>query len=88
MEAEIIDAKVERPSIETVNTHLLTKLDELIQDIDVKTNPEMVKVITESLAKLNTSLRGNDIFTPKETDEERKERESREAILDAMSGNT
>lgn len=70
-------------TIEDVNAKLLDKLEELIDDVDVKTEPEMVKVITESVAKLNTSLRGNNIFTPQETAEERKEREAKEAILSA-----
>lgn len=73
-------------TIEDVNTKLLDKLEELIDDVDVKTEPEMVKVITESVAKLNTSLRGNNIFTPRETDEERKEREAKEALEGVMNG--
>ena len=73
-------------TIEDVNTKLLDKLEELLDDVDVKTEPEMVKVITESVAKLNTSLRGNNIFTPRETDEERKEREAKEALEGVMNG--
>lgn len=73
-------------TIEDVNTKLLDKLEELIDDVDVKTEPEMVKVITESVAKLNTSLRGNNIFTPRETDEERKEREAKEAVGSIIGG--
>lgn len=85
MEGEVIEVKTTHSSIEDVNKHLLDKIDELIQSIDAKTNPDMVKVITESVAKLNTSLRGNDIFAPQETEEERKEREAREAIMGAMN---
>ena len=44
----------------------------------------MVRAITESVAKLNASLKGNNIFATKETSEERKEREAKEAILGAM----
>lgn len=80
--AEVLDPK-KHATIEDVNTKLLDKLEALIDDIDVKTEPEMVKVITESVAKLNTSLRGNNIFAPQETPEERKERDAREAILSA-----
>ena len=82
--AEVIDTQ-RHASIEEVNAKLLDKLEELIDDIDVKTEPEMVKVITESVAKLNASLRGNDIFAPKETEEQKKEREAKEAILSAYS---
>jgi hypothetical protein len=86
MEGEVIEVKVKNPSIEDVNRHLLNKLDELIESTDAKTNPELVKVITESVAKLNASLKGNDIFTPQETAEEKKARESKEAIQRAMKG--
>lgn len=82
--AEVVDTQ-RHASIEEVNAKLLDKLEELIDDIDVKTEPEMVKVITESVAKLNASLRGNDIFAPKETEEQKKEREAKEAILSAYS---
>ena len=86
MEAEVVDVKVDNPSIEDVNMHLLAKLDDLIDACDAKTNPELVKVLTESVAKLNASLKGNDIFTPKETEAEKKEREATEALAAAMKG--
>ena len=86
MEAEVVDVKVDNPSIEDVNMHLLAKLDDLIDACDAKTNPELVKVLTESVAKLNASLKGNDIFTPKETEAEKKEREATEALASAMKG--
>lgn len=73
-------------SIEDVNRHLLNKLDDLIESVDPKTDPELVKVLTESVAKLNTSLRGNDIFAPQETAEERREREAREAVTGVLQG--
>lgn len=86
MDGEVIEARVRTTSIETVNQHLLNKLDDLIESIDPKSDPEMVKVLTESVAKLNTSLRGNDIFTPKETEEERRDREQREILEGVMGG--
>lgn len=85
MEAEVVEAKVKKhASIEDVNVHLLDKLDELIDDINPK-DADMVRAITESVAKLNASLKGNNIFTPRETDEERLEREANEAIYAAVS---
>lgn len=86
MEAEVVDVKVDNPSIEDVNMHLLAKLDDLIDACDAKTNPELVKVLTESVAKLNASLKGNDIFTPKETEAEKKEREATEAVESILKG--
>lgn len=84
MEAEVVEVK-EHSSIEDVNVHLLDKLDELIDDINPK-DADMVRAITESVAKLNASLKGNNIFTPQETAEERKTRQAQEAILGAMKG--
>lgn len=86
MEAEVVEARVrEHATIEDVNIHLLDKLDELIDDINPK-DADMVRALTESVAKLNASLKGNNIFTPQETDAERKEREAAEALADAMKG--
>lgn len=86
MDGEVIEAKVkDHATIEDVNVHLLDKLDELIDDINPK-DTDMVRALTESVAKLNASLKGNNIFTPQETEEERRERETQEAILGAMKG--
>lgn len=82
--AEVLDA-AKHATIEDVNTKLLDKLEELIDSIDSKSNPELMKVITESVAKLNASLKGNDIFAPKETEEQKREREAQEAILSAYN---
>lgn len=81
--AEVVVIK-DHATIEDVNVKLLDKLEELIDDIDVKTEPEMVKVITESVAKLNASLKGNNIFTPQETAAQKAEREANEALAGAL----
>lgn len=86
MDGEVIEAKIKEASLESVNKHLLNKLDDLIESVDAKSDPELVKVLTESVAKLNTSFKGNDIFTPQETEEERKEREKREVLQDILKG--
>lgn len=83
MEGEVLGVRKDA-TIEEVNTNLLNKLNELIDSVNSK-DPEMVRVITESVAKLNASLKGNNIFTPKETEEQRKEREANEAIHAAMN---
>lgn len=83
MEGEVFEAKLNEASLESVNRHLLQKLDDLIEACDAKTDPELVKVLTESVAKLNTSFKGNDIFAPQETEEQRKERERKE-VLEGM----
>lgn len=87
MDGEVVELKIKKHStIEDVNTHLLDKLDDLIESTDAKTDPEMVKVITDSVAKLNASLKGNNIFTPAETEEERLEREQKEVLGEIMQG--
>lgn len=83
MEGEVLGFRKDA-TIEEVNTNLLNKLNELINSVNSK-DPEMVRAITESVAKLNASLKGNNIFTPKETEEQRKEREANEAIHAAMN---
>ena len=83
MEGEVLGVRKDA-TIEEVNTNLLNKLNELIDSVHSR-DPEMVRAITESVAKLNASLKGNNIFTPKETDEQRKEREANEAIHAAMN---
>lgn len=86
MDGEVIEVQTKKhASIEDVNIHLLDKLDDLIKDIDGK-DSEMVRAVTESVAKLNASLKGNNIFTPQETEEERKEREKREVLQDILKG--
>ena len=83
MEGEVLGVRKDA-TIEEVNTNLLNKLNELNDSVNSK-DPEMVRAITESVAKLNASLKGNNIFTPKETEEQRKEREANEAIHAAMN---
>jgi nitrate reductase NapAB chaperone NapD len=86
MDAEVIEVKTKKhSSIEDVNVHLLDKLDELIDAVDGK-DSDMVRAITESVAKLNASLKGNNIFTPQETEEERIEREQKEVLGEIMQG--
>lgn len=84
VEAEVVDPR-KHATIEEVNTHLLDKLDELIDDINPK-DADMVRAITESVAKLNASLKGNNIFTPQETEEEKREKVATEALVAAMKG--
>lgn len=86
MEGEVIEVQTKKhASIEDVNIHLLDKLDDLIKEMDGK-DSEMIRAVTESIAKLNASLKGNNIFTPQETEEERKEREKREVLQDILKG--
>lgn len=82
MDGEVISGEIMdgHPTVEQVNQHLLEKLDNLILNAD---DPETIASLTESLSKYNASIRNNAIFSPKETDEERKERE-RSAVIKEM----
>lgn len=82
MEGTVVDAP---RTLEDLNNKAISKLYELIEGLDTKSDPEMVLACTKGLSQLNASLRGSDIFAPKETEEQRKEREAREAILDAIN---
>jgi len=74
---EVMDG---HPDVQTVNQHLLEKLDSLILKAD---DPETIASLTESLAKYNASIRNNTIFEPKETEKERFDREQ-SAILEGV----
>lgn len=82
MEGEVVDAP---HTIEELNAKAVSKLYSLFDTLDEKSDPEMILACTKGLSQLNASLRGSDIFAPKETEEQRKEREAREAILDAIN---
>ncbi len=82
MEGTVVDAP---HTIEELNSKAVSKLYSLFDSLDEKSDPEMILACTKGLSQLNASLRGSDIFAPKETEEQRKEREAREAILDAIN---
>lgn len=83
---EIYEAQLNDASLETLNKNLLNKLNELVESVDPKTNPELLKVLTESIAKLNASYKGNDIFAPQETPEQRAAREQKEVLEGVLKG--
>ena len=86
MEGEIIGGNPS-PSLSDLNKKAIQKLYELMDSLDGKSDPDMVRACVESLAKLNSSIKGSSILPQEETDEERAERLSAEAIKEAMNGN-
>ena len=70
-------------TLEDVNSHLLERLNTLIDEEDT---PEGFLKITEAVAKLDSSYRNNGQFTVPESADERAERESREALAKAING--
>lgn len=70
-EGELVGGK---KNIRDLNDKAVEKLYELLDSLDSKSEPDMVRACIESLAKLNQSVKGNDVLTT-ESDEERKARE-------------
>lgn len=83
MDVEIIGGNPS-PSLADLNKKAIQKLYELMDSLDGKSDPDMVRACVESLAKLNSSVKGSDILPQEETEEERRERLSQEAIMEAI----
>lgn len=83
MEVEIIGCNPS-PSLADLNKKAIQKLYELMDRLDSKSDPDMVRACVESLAKLNSSVKGSDILPQEETEEERRNRLSQEAIMEAI----
>lgn len=75
------------PKLADLNRKVIQKLYELVDSLDSKSEPDMVRACVESLAKLNSSLKGSDILPQEESEEERRNREERDAIMGAINGN-
>lgn len=73
------------PTLADLNTKAIQKLYELMDSLDGKSNPDMVRACVESLAKLNSSIKGSSILPQEETEAERADRLSKEAIKEAMT---
>lgn len=84
MDIEIISGNP-APKLSDLNNKVIQKLYQLVDGLDAKSDPDMVRACVESLAKLNSSLKGSDILPKEESDEERAERISAEAIKEAMT---
>lgn len=67
-------------TLESVNDQLLERLSILIENAE----PEQLLDLTEALAKLNASYKGNQNFTAPETDTERIQREQQDVLIEAL----
>lgn len=74
------------PKLSDLNNKAIAKLYELLDGLDAKSDPDLVRAVVESLAKLNSSLKGSDILPQEESDEEREKRLNAEAIKEAIVG--
>lgn len=83
MDYEVIGG-IKNPKLSDLNNKAISKLYELLDGLDAKSDPDLVRAVVESLAKLNSSLKGSDILPQEESAEERKEREAQETIMEAL----
>lgn len=85
MDVEIIGGNT-NPTIKDLNQKAIKTLYDLLDNLsaDKKGDPAMVTAVTDAIAKLNTSLKGNDILPKEESAEERKAREAQETIMEAL----
>lgn len=85
MEVETIGGNT-NPTLTDLNKRAIKKLYELIDALDAKSEPDMVRACIESLSKFNSSLKGSDILPQEETEAERRERENADVIQEALRG--
>lgn len=67
-EGEVVGGKV---TLRQLNEKAVQKLYELIESLEAKSEPDLIRACVESLAKLNASTKGSDIFEKEESAEER-----------------
>lgn len=81
MDAEIIVPK-DKPTLSDVNERLLSRLYDVIEEA----GPEELLQITESIAKLNSSYKGNNQFGDPISQEEQLERQQQEMFKNIING--
>lgn len=85
MDVEIIGGNP-APSLADLNKKAIKTLYDLLDKLgpDEKGDPAMVTAVTDAIAKLNSSLRNSGILPQEETEAEKAERLSKEAIAEAL----
>lgn len=83
IEGEVVPTN---PTLTDLNNKAIEKLYALIDSLDGKSEPDMVRACVESLSKLNSSLRNSDIIQKEETAEERADRIQRETFGSILRG--
>ena len=86
MDVEIIGGNI-APTIKDLNNKAIKTLYDLLDRLtpESKGDPAMVTAVTDAIAKLNTSLKNSDILPPEESESERRERETKETIMEALT---
>lgn len=83
VEGEVVESyhpRTVHKTVEEVNTLALDRLYDLIGAADIEGMPALV----ECLAKYNTSIRNNTVLSPRESEEDRMNREQADIIGDAL----
>lgn len=83
MDYEVIGGNP-NPKLSDLNNKVIQKLYDLVDSLDAKSDPDMVRACVESLAKLNSSLKGSDILPQEESEQEKQDRLNKEAIQEAI----
>ena len=78
----VLVAKEREISLDKLNAKLRNRLNDLLDDA----GPEDILQITEAIAKLNSSYKGNSQFGDPLSDEEKQEQEQREILGNILSG--
>ncbi len=74
---------INAPTLSEVNSHLLEKLNAMVQNAST---PEEILTLTESIAKLNTSMRNNNQFEKPENEDTRSEKERAATLAEVITG--
>lgn len=85
MDVEVIGGNP-NPSLADLNQKAVQKLYELMDSLDGKSDPDMVRACVESLAKLNSSIKGSNILPQEESETEKNERVASQTIKEALLG--
>ena len=81
---EILGTGTGPTNLAGLNAKAINKLSDLLDNLNPKSNPDMITAVTDAVAKLNSSLKNSDILPKEETAEEKRERETKEALAKAM----
>ena len=79
---QVLVAKEREISLDKLNAKLRNRLNDLLDDA----GPEDILQITEAIAKLNSSYKGNSQFGDPLSDEEKQEQEQREILGNILNG--
>ena len=80
--SQVLVAREKEVTLKEVNEKLLKRLNELIDDAGA----EDILQITESIAKLNSSYKGNTQFGEPLSEEERLEKEQKDLLGNILTG--